>query len=77
MAKVGRRGYPSDVTDEEWWFLLPCLLLCREDSEHREHDLREVLNRSAVRGQDGLPVALGDKGASRGAAGTGRWRDCL
>ena len=23
MAKVGRRGYPSKVTDEEWWFVLP------------------------------------------------------
>ena len=30
MAQV-RKGYPSDVTDEEWWFVLPYLLLCRED----------------------------------------------
>jgi hypothetical protein len=44
MARVGRRGYRSDVTDEEWAFVLPYLLLCREDSEHREHDVREVFN---------------------------------
>lgn len=27
-----RRGYRSDVTDEEWEFVLPYLLVCREDS---------------------------------------------
>ena len=36
--------YPSDVTDEEWWFVLPYLLLCREDAGQREHDLREVFD---------------------------------
>jgi transposase len=39
-----RRGYPSDVTDGEWEFVLPYLLLCREDSRHQEHDLREAFN---------------------------------
>jgi hypothetical protein len=34
MAKAVRRGYPSDVTDEEWAFVLPYLLLCRGDSGH-------------------------------------------
>jgi len=29
MAEKGRGGYPSDVTDEEWAFVLPYLLLCR------------------------------------------------
>ena len=38
----GRKVYPSDVTDEEWWFVLPYLLLCREDAGQREHDLRGV-----------------------------------
>ena len=37
-------GYPSDVSDEEWWFVLPYLLLCREDSAQRRHDLRAVFN---------------------------------
>jgi hypothetical protein len=44
MRSGRRRGYPSDVTDEEWEFVLPYLLWCREDSVHREHDLREVFN---------------------------------
>jgi hypothetical protein len=35
---------PSDVSDEEWAFVLPYLLLSREDSAHREHDLRFVCN---------------------------------
>ena len=37
-------GYPSDVTDEEWEFVLPYLLLCRENSAQRRHDLRQVFN---------------------------------
>jgi len=44
MSGVCGKGYPCDVTDEEWTFVLPYLLLCREDSKHREHDLREVFN---------------------------------
>lgn len=37
-------GYPSDVTDEEWAFVLPNLLLCREDSPQRKYALRAVFN---------------------------------
>jgi transposase len=44
MASQGKVGYPSDVSDEEWGFVLPYLLLSREDSAHREHDLRAVFN---------------------------------
>ncbi len=44
MASHGKVGYPSDVSDEEWAFVLPYLLLSREDSAHREHDLRAVFN---------------------------------
>lgn len=42
MADKGRGGYTSDVTDEEWAFVLPYLLLCREDSPQRKYDLRTV-----------------------------------
>jgi transposase len=42
--KPNRRGYPSDVTDEEWAFVAPYLALCREDSEQREYPLRAVFN---------------------------------
>ena len=44
MAGKEKVGYPSDVSDEEWAFVLPYLLLSREDSAHREHDLRSVFN---------------------------------
>jgi len=39
-----RRAYPSDVTDEEWMFVLPYLLLLREDAGQRQHALRELFN---------------------------------
>ena len=42
MAKL--YAYPSDVTDEEWGFVLPYLLLSREDSGSRTHDLRAVFD---------------------------------
>lgn len=41
---MARKPYPSDVTDDEWSFALPYLLLMREDAPQREHDLREVFN---------------------------------
>ena len=39
-----RKAYPSDVSDEEWQFVLPYLTLLREDAPQRQHDLREVFN---------------------------------
>ena len=39
-----RRGYPSDVSEEEWSFVAPYLSLIREDAPQRHHDLREVFN---------------------------------
>ena len=44
MSAKSLSGYPSDVTDEEWEFVLPYLLLCREDSPQRRHDLRLAFN---------------------------------
>ena len=44
MSAKEVESYPSDVTDEEWWFVLPYLLLCREDSLQRRHDLRTAFN---------------------------------
>ncbi len=44
MSARALSGYPSDVTDEEWAFVLPYLLLCWEDSLQRRHDLRRVFN---------------------------------
>ena len=50
-----RKAYPSDVSDEEWEFVLPYLLLCREDSPQREHDLREVFNGVRYVARSGCP----------------------
>jgi transposase len=41
---MNRRGYPSDVSDEEWAFAAPYLALISEEAPQREHDLREVFN---------------------------------
>ena len=39
-----QRGYPSDVSEEEWEFCLPYLTLMREDAPQREHALRDLFN---------------------------------
>ncbi|MFC4160452.1 IS5 family transposase [Chitinimonas lacunae] len=39
-----RKPYPSDVSDEEWQFVLPYLTLMSEEAPQRDHDLREVFN---------------------------------
>lgn len=38
------RGYPTDVSDEEWEFCAPYLTLMREDAPQREHPLRDIFN---------------------------------
>src|SRR5260370_7823291 len=44
MGKGEGSGYLTDVTDEEWLFVLPYLLLSREDNGSRQHDLRAIFN---------------------------------
>lgn len=39
-----RTPYPSDVSDEEWAFVAPYLLLLPEDVSQRRYPLREVFN---------------------------------
>jgi len=39
-----RKAYPSDVTDEEWYFCVCYLTLMKEDAPQREHSLRELFN---------------------------------
>ena len=39
-----RKGYPSDVSDEEWAFVAPYLTLMKEEAPQREHGLRDVFN---------------------------------
>ncbi len=44
---ICRKPYPSDVSDEEWSLVAPCLLLQREDAGQREHDLRYIVKTGA------------------------------
>jgi transposase len=39
-----RKPYPTDVSDEEWAFVAPYLVLMRADAPQRTHDPREVFN---------------------------------
>lgn len=39
-----RRGYPSDLDDETYQFMLPYLLLSPENAPQRKHKVRDVLN---------------------------------
>src|SRR5436305_13327080 len=39
-----RNPYPSDVSDDEWAFVAPYLVLLPEDAAQRHYELREVYN---------------------------------
>ncbi len=39
-----RNPYPTDVSDEEWAFVAPYLMLLPEDVGQRTHGLREVFH---------------------------------
>jgi transposase len=44
MNTPTRKPYPSDVTDDEWAFVSPYLVLMSEAAPQREHSLRDVFN---------------------------------
>jgi transposase len=44
MGNRDRRGYQTDVSDEEWDLVAPYLTLCREDAPQREYSMRAVFN---------------------------------
>lgn len=44
MEPRARTPYPSDVTDDEWAFVSPYLVLMDETAPQRTHDLRAVFN---------------------------------
>lgn len=44
MQPSREKPYPSDVSDEEWAFVVPYLSLLPEDAPQRRHDPREVFN---------------------------------
>jgi transposase len=39
-----RKPYPTDVSDDEWAFVVPYLTLMTPDAPQRDYDLREVFN---------------------------------
>jgi transposase len=39
-----RKPYPSDVSDDEWGFIIPYLTLMNDQAPQRQHDLREIFN---------------------------------
>lgn len=50
-----RKAYPSDVSDEEWGFVAPYLILLPLEAEQRRHDLREVFNGLRYLVKTGVP----------------------
>ena len=52
-----RKGYPSDVRDEEWEFCAPYLTLMKEEAPQREHPLREIYTQGYTLSlHDALPI---------------------
>jgi transposase len=43
-ARLNRKPYPTDVSEDEWAFVVPYLTLVREDAAQRKQELREVFN---------------------------------
>jgi transposase len=39
-----KKGYPSDVSNEEWEFVAPHLVLMKEEAPQRVYELREIFN---------------------------------
>ena len=58
MRPLTRQPYASDVSDEEWAFVVPYLTLCREDAPQRKHELREVFNAVRWMVRTGAPWRL-------------------
>lgn len=58
LRMLSRKGYPTDVSDEEWAFVAPYLCLMREDAPRREHPLREVYNALRYLVRAGCPWRL-------------------
>jgi transposase len=55
MGNRDRKGYQTDVTDEEWAFVAPYLALCREDATRRNYLLRAVFNAVRYVAKSGCP----------------------
>ena len=52
---IRKTGYQSDVSDEEWTFCAPYLLLMKEDAPQREWSSRELFNAMRYMVRAGCP----------------------
>lgn len=50
-----RSGYPTDIDDETYQFMLPYLLLTKEDAAQRKYPIRDVLNALFWMARSGAP----------------------
>lgn len=41
---MSRQAYPSDVSDDEWDFVAPYLILMKEDAPQRVYALRDLFD---------------------------------
>ncbi|SIT38777.1 hypothetical protein BN2476_190010 [Paraburkholderia piptadeniae] len=44
MTRANRKGYPTNVSDEEWSFAAPYLMLMNVSAPQRKYELREMFN---------------------------------
>jgi transposase len=47
--------YPSDISDDDWASVCPCLCLMRQDAPQREHPLRALFNGLRYLAHTGCP----------------------
>lgn len=40
---MNRKGYPSDVSEEEWEFIAPYLMLMKKEAPQRVHSIKRNL----------------------------------
>ena len=57
FAGYGTAPCPTDVSDEEWAFVTPYLILFPLDAGQRRHDLRQAFNALRYVVRTGLPNA--------------------
>lgn len=55
MNTTGKSTYPSDVTDEQWEFLLPYLTLMTEEAPQRQYALRDLFDAVRYLVRTGIP----------------------
>ncbi|NVI08553.1 transposase, partial [Paraburkholderia youngii] len=55
MKRTDRKGYPTDVSDEEWSFAAPYLTLMDVDAPQRKYELRDMFDALRWMARAGAP----------------------